>query len=298
MTNAAYLDSIYSLPVFEHQLVLYVSTGDKKTFSTPFDLSNIPIVTREQAEAEERKAKLTISTPTLKAPSTGPKKESSAATSDAGASGVAAAQRYAQQLLQIPEMRSYGPLLKSSTVIELTESETEYVVSAVKHIFKEHIVLQFDVKNTIPDTVLQDISVVSSPSEDEAELGIEEDFIIPVSKLSTDEPGTVYVSFKRPQDGNSFPVTSFTNVLKFTSKEIDPTTGEPEQSGFDDSYEIEDLGLNGTDYVVPTFAGSFNHVWEQIGAAGDEVVETLQLSGVKGIAGEQNRHEFSSRGVC
>jgi hypothetical protein len=47
-------DSMFSLPVLEHQLVMYVTAEGKETFSTPFDLSKIPIVTREQADADER----------------------------------------------------------------------------------------------------------------------------------------------------------------------------------------------------------------------------------------------------
>jgi hypothetical protein len=74
--------------------------------------------------------------------------------------------------------------------------------------------------------------------------------------------------------------------LKFTSKEIDPTTGEPEESGYDDEYQVEDLELVGSDYVVPAFAGSFDHVWEQTGANGEEASETLQLDNVKGVSGK------------
>ncbi|KAI9842966.1 MAG: coatomer subunit gamma [Sclerophora amabilis] len=277
-------DSMYSLPVFEHQLVMYVTANNKETFSNPFDLGNIPIVTREQADAEDRTKKLTTVTPTLKAPSTGPKKEGPSAGADGVASATATAQRYAQQLQSIPELSAYGGVLKSSLVVELTESETEYVVTAVKHIFKEHIVLQFDVKNTLPDTVLEDVSVIATPSEDDEEVTLEEDFIIPVTKLSPEEPKIVYAAFKRVNGEKGFPATSFTNVLKFTSKEIDPTTGEPEESGYEDEYQVEDLELAGSDYVVPAFAGSFNHVWEQVGATGEQAEETLQLSGVKSIA--------------
>lgn len=264
---------------------MYVSTGDRKTFSNPFDLSAIPIVTREQADAEERKAKLTASAPTLKAPSTGPKKEGPSAGPDANVSGAAGVQKYAPQLLQVPELKDHGALLKSSAVVELTESETEYLVSVVKHIFKEHVVLQFDVTNTLPDTVLEEVSVVSSPSDEDGDVGLEEEFIIPVPKLVTGEPGTVYVSFKRTEADKSYPVTTFTNVLKFTSKEIDPASGEAEEKGYDDEYPIEDLELSGSDYVIPAFAGSFNHVWEQVGGMDKEAVETLQLSSVKSIAG-------------
>jgi coatomer protein complex subunit gamma len=279
-------DSMYSLPIFEHQLVMYVTATDKATFSTPFDLSSIPIVTREQADAEDRTKKLTTATPTLKAPSTGPKKTAPPTGAEAIATATAVAQKYAAQLKLVPEFQDFGGLFKSSSVIELTESETEYVVTAIKHIFKEHIVLQYDVTNTLhAESILEDVSVVATSSEDDDEAGLEPEFTIPVAKLASEEPGTVYVSFKK-SDESSFPVTSFTNSLKFNSKEIDPTTGEPQESGYDDEYQVEDLELTGSDYVVPTYAGSFNHIWEQVGAAGDEAEETLQLSGVKSIAGK------------
>ncbi|KAJ9193059.1 hypothetical protein DTO164E3_630 [Paecilomyces variotii] len=274
-------DSMYSLSTFEHQLVMYVTATDKETFAKAFDLATIPVVSHEQALAEERTKKLTTATPTLKAPSAGPPKKAQGAV-DGAASAAAATQKYAEQLILIPELKEYGTLLKSSSPVELTESETEYVVSAVKHIFKEHVVLQYDIKNTLPDTVLEDVSVVATPSEEDEVL--EEDFIVPLPKLATNEPGVVYVAFKKLGGEHSFPVTSFTNVLKFTSKEIDPTTGEPEESGYEDEYQVEDLELTGSDYVIPAFAGSFDHVWEQTGANGEEASETLQLGNVKGIS--------------
>lgn len=273
---------MFSLSTFEHQLVMYVTADDKATFAKAFDISTIPIVSHEQALAEERTKKLTTATPTLKAPSAGPKKAQTNGVTDGGAPAAPVAQLYAQQLAQIPELKAYGGVLKSSSLIELTESETEYVVSAIKHIFKDHVVLQYEIKNTLPDTVLEQVSVIATPSEGES---LEEDFIVPAAKLATNEPGTVYVAFKKAGD-TTFPITSFTNILKFTSKEIDPTTGEPDESGFDDEYQVEDLELSGSDYVVPAFAGSFDHVWEQTGANGDEASETLQLSNTKSIAGK------------
>src|ERR1700712_5186219 len=86
--------------------------------------------------------KLTSATPTLKAPSTGPK-PTVKGSPEAAATAAAATQKYVQELQKIPELASYNGVLKSSSVIELTESETEYVVKAVKHVFKEHVVLQF-----------------------------------------------------------------------------------------------------------------------------------------------------------
>lgn len=85
--------------------------------------------------------------------------------------------------------------------------------------------------------------------------------------------------------GLQYPSCSFTNILRFTSKEIDPSTGEPDDSGYDDEYQIEDLDLGGSDWVVPAFAGSWENVWEAT-SGGDEASETLNLSGIKSIAGE------------
>ncbi|EGY21036.1 hypothetical protein VD0002_g6681 [Verticillium dahliae] len=273
-------DSMFSLPYFEHQLVMYVTSDDRSTFDDPFDISKIPVVTREQADAEDRTKKLTATAPSLKPPKVGPTK-SAASGAEAAASASAAAQRYAQELMEIPEMKEFGSVLKSSPVIELTEAETEYVVTVVKHIFKEHIVLQYEVKNTLPATVLENVSVVATPAEEEE---LEEVFIIQAESLATDEPGKVYVAFQKVNGEGSLPVSSFSNILKFTSKEIDPTTNEPEETGYDDEYEVSEFDLAGSDYVVPAFAGNFNHIWEQVGAAGEEAEETLQLSGMKSIA--------------
>ncbi|EEH34071.1 coatomer subunit gamma-1 [Paracoccidioides lutzii Pb01] len=275
-------DSMFSLSTFEHKLVMYVTATDKETFATAFDLNTIPVVSQEQALAEERTKKLTTATPTLKAPSMTPSKAKSSSGAEGAALAATATQKYAEQLAQIPELKAYGTLLKSSAPVELTESETEYVVSAIKHIFKEHVVLQYDIKNTLPDTLLENVSVVVSLSDDDESL--EEDFTVPAPRLLSNDPGIVYVAFKKLGGEHNFPVTSFTNNLKFTSKEIDPTTGEPEESGYEDEYQVEDLDLTGSDYVVPAFVGSFDHVWEQTGANGEEASETLQLSNVKGIA--------------
>ncbi|KAG5922770.1 hypothetical protein E4U42_005339 [Claviceps africana] len=273
-------ESMFSLPVFEHQLVMYVTSDDPAAFKDAFDISSIPIVTREQADAEDRTKKLTAAAPSLKAPKVGPAK-APAGGAEAAASASAQAQRYAEELMQIPEMREFGNVLKSSAVVELTEAETEYVVTLVKHIFKEHIVLQYEVKNTLPDTVLEAVSVVATPGDEDE---LEEVFIIQAEKLATDEPGKVYVAFKKINGEESMPVTTFSNILKFTSKEIDPSTGEPEESGYDDEYEVSEFDLSGSDYLVPTFASNFSHLWEQIGASGEEAEETLQLSSMKSIA--------------
>lgn len=287
-------ESSFSLPVFEHQLVMYV-TGDQATFAEPFDISSVPVVTREQADAEDRSIKMRPSEmPTLKAPTTGPSARPAApSAADSAAAAAAASQKYMAQLAAVPELKPYGQLLKSSPEVELTESETEYAVTAVKHIFKDHIVLQFNVKNTLTEALLEDVSMITTPSEnDEGEVEVEEDFIIPIPKLSHEEPGVIYVSFKRTKE-EGYPTTTFSNTLKFTSKEIDPASGEPEEEGYEDEYQVEDLELAVGDYVVPAFAGSFDNMWEQVGAAGEEATQTYSLgTDLKGLQGEFSFFSF------
>ena len=273
---------MFSLATFEHQLVMYVTADDRSTFEKAFDITIVPVVSHEQALAEERSKKLTSATPTLKAPITTSRKPAANGSSEGVQSALAQAQKYATQLSSVPELKSYGNVLKSSSIIELTESETEYVVSVVKHVFSDHIVLQYDIKNTLPDTILEDVSVVATPADEDL---LEEEFIIPIPSLKTGEPATVYVSFKKTSD-TPFIATTFTNILKFTTREMDPSTGEPDSEGFEDEYQVEELDLSGSDYILPAFAGSFDHVWETTGANGEEASETLQLSNTKSIAGE------------
>jgi len=69
--------------------------------------------------------------------------------------------QYAAQLSRIPELEAHslGPLLKSAVPVDLTETETEYFVQVIKHMYRNHILLQFDVTNTCSDQVLENVSV-------------------------------------------------------------------------------------------------------------------------------------------
>lgn len=184
---------------------------------------------------------------------------------------------YAQQIAEVPEFTSYGPILKSSVKpVALTESETEYVVTAVKHIFQQHIVFQFNVRNTIPDTVLEQVSVIMTPT-DETELV--EDFILPLPSLASDSEGVVYVSFS----ADSFASGSFANTLKFTSKELDPATGEPEEDGYADQYEVEQLELGAGDYIIPSYA-NFASEFDRL-RSGASITETYALSALDSLKG-------------
>jgi coatomer subunit gamma len=141
---------VFSLAALESKLVAYVK--DASAATKPFDVSSIPRISRAQAaqDAARMSSVLPISSSlpdeylgpttldTIGVPAS--KKISDAPPPPSAAEKQSA---YAQQLAEVPEFSTYGPVLNSSiNPVQLTESETEYQVTCVKHIFAEHIVFQ------------------------------------------------------------------------------------------------------------------------------------------------------------
>lgn len=141
--------------------------------------------------------------------------------------------------------------------------------------------LQFNVSNTLPDTVLEQVSVAMQPQTD---CGLMEDFIIPVSALTAStSPGVVYVSFLRNKP-EEYATGSFQCTLEFVSKELDPSTGEPEEDGYEDEYQLEDVELAaGGDYIIPSYA-SFSSEWDRL-RTGATATETFSLTAMESIKG-------------
>jgi coatomer subunit gamma len=110
-----------------------------------------------------------------------------------------------------------------------------------------------------------------------------EDFIIPATTITNDVPATVYVSFSRSSP-TDFDITNLSNVMKFTSKEVDPDTGLPEEMGYDDEYKIDNLILCTGDYFIPTYIGKFQSIWDGFGSH-NEVYDTVALTSMKSIHG-------------
>ncbi|KAK9720622.1 coatomer subunit gamma, variant 2 [Basidiobolus ranarum] len=227
-------DSSYALAALERSLVDYCSAPERT--EVPFDISIIPQITRKQAEAERHTVSAIDYANLGTVPSVaGP--GAPAAAQKAKPSNVDQQLSYAKEIAKIPEFASYGPLFKSSLKpVELTESETEYVVTCTKHMFSEHVVFQFHCHNTLNDSLLENVSVIMQTDDE----GLEEIENIPVEQLAYDVPGSVFVSFKR-EDSEAFPVATFSNTMKFVVKDCDPTTGEPDEQGYEDEYLVRIL---------------------------------------------------------
>ncbi|KIM27460.1 hypothetical protein M408DRAFT_71118 [Serendipita vermifera MAFF 305830] len=270
-------DSVYSLAALESKLVTYVNNPEAQ--SAAFDISTIPKVSRAQAQQEAARP---TTLDTIQASVASKAKANVSAPAKPELSAHEKQSAYSSQLSAVPEFAAYGEVLNSSAnPIPLTESETEYVVTCVKHIFKEHIVFQFNVSNTIPDTVLENVAVVMQPAGE----GLTEDFILRVDALDVSTGSQpVYVSFTR-DDPAEYQLGSFACLLKFVSKEVDPSSGMPEENGYDDEYQLEEVELSaGGDYIVPSYC-SFESEWEKLGedASAEEEFSLSSMASIKGM---------------
>ncbi|KAF9015744.1 armadillo-type protein [Cyathus striatus] len=231
-------ESVFSLAALESKLVAYV----KEPNAQPFDVSSAA-----QEAARMPSSLETIGVPVSKSASEAQVAPSAAETQSA----------YEQQLAEVPEFADYGSVLNSNaSPVQLTETGTEYQVSCVKHIFKEHVVFQFNVSNTIPDTILEQVSVIMQPTTEDS--GLAEDFIIPCLRI-------IYVSFTR-ENPDQYALASFQCTLKFVIKEVDPSTVELSA---------------GSDYIVPSYS-MFGSEWDRL-RSGPNATETFALTAMESL---------------
>ncbi|KAK8568109.1 hypothetical protein V6N12_006673 [Hibiscus sabdariffa] len=175
---------------------------------------------------------------------------------------------YEKLLSSIPEFANFGKLFKSSAPAELTEAETEYAVNVVKHIFDGHVVFQYNCTNTIPEQFLENVTVIVDTSEAEefAEVASK-----PLRSLPYDSPGQTFVAFEKPEGIPA--VGKFSNMLRFIVKEVDPSTGEAEDDGVEDEYQLEELEVVAADYMLKVGVSNFRNAWESMGADCERVDE-------------------------
>ncbi|MBA0751427.1 hypothetical protein Gogos_000349, partial [Gossypium gossypioides] len=216
-----------------------------------FDINSVPKEVKTQPLAEK---KAPGKKPTgLGAPPAGPP-----STVDA----------YEKLLSSIPEFANFGKLFKFSAPVELTEAETEYAVNVVKHIFDGHVVFQYNCTNTIPEQLLENVTVIVDASEAEefAEVASK-----PLRSLPYDSPGQIFVAFEKPEGVPA--VGKFSNMLRFIVKEVDPSTGEAEDDGVEDEYQLEELEVVAADYMLKVGVSNFRNAWETMDADYERVDE-------------------------
>ena len=171
----------------------------------------------------------------------------------------------------IPEFAAFGCVFISSAPVPLTETETEYVVHCVKHIFDEHIVLQFTTQNTIEDQRLENVCVSIDNNSDA--------FIVTgemaAQNIGYGASSSCYTVLER---NSEVPLASavLNCELKFTVVHVDPATGEEEGESYEEEYPLEDLEIFTTDFIAKTSTQDFRRTWESVGNS-NEILQKFAL---------------------
>ncbi|KAK9828743.1 hypothetical protein WJX72_001875 [[Myrmecia] bisecta] len=232
------VDVKWNIPAknLEQGLKKYMENG----FQKPFDLASVPVAVAASPAKERKAPGRTLAAP---APTQAPKKQDD----------------HAALLKTLPQLAGLGPVFKSSAPAQLTEEETEYNIVVVKHVFASHVVFQFNCTNTVAEQVLENVSVAMDLAEAE---DFEEEAVLPLASMAYGSVGQTYVVLARPE--GSMALGKFVNILKFKVKEIDPSTGETEEEGYEDEYQLEDVEVTPADYIKPVAVANFRSVWEEL----------------------------------
>jgi len=255
--NSQYILNSLAVSVSSLEKSLHTYTLDQSAAAKPFDMKTVPVeVVEEKRPSASREATVGLTSK--------PDKPTNTATRH---------DMFVEKLGAVPQLQalSLGPLFRSSQPVELTESETEYTVSCIKHVFPGHVVLQFDCTNTLPDQLLEAVVVDMELGE-----GWEEVAKVKAPTMQYNVSSTIYSVLSVPEDLTEC-VTSMTTTLKFTVKDCDPATGEPDSDeGYDDEYQLEDLDITVADYVQRVMKGNFAAAWEELGEE-NELEDTYSL---------------------
>ena len=179
----------------------------------------------------------------------------------------------ADLLSKLPQFVHLGARFTSSKRAALSEAGTEYEVGCIKHVYASHILLQFELNNTLEDQLLEGVSVEVDLS---GVAGVELDSELPCAKLAFGSPASAYTCLRRTA---GVPLGAMACKLKFLVKDVDPAKGEPEEEdqGYDDEYNLEELELAAADFMRKVAVADFRESWETMGN-GCEKVETFSLT--------------------
>merc|ERR1712227_982440 len=254
--NSQYILNSLAVSVSSLEKSLHAYTLDQAAAAKPFDMRTVPA-----AAVEDKK------------PAAGPATIGLTSKPDKPTTTATRHDMFVEKLAAIPLLQqlNLGPLFKSSQPSELTESETEYTVACIKHVFPGHVVLQFDCTNTLADQLLEQVRVELEVGEGWEVVGQ-----IPGSSMQYNLASTIYTVLSVPEDLTEC-VASMAATLKFTVKDCDPATGEPDSDeGYDDEYQLEDLDITVADYVQRVMKGNFAAAWEELGEE-NELEDTYSL---------------------
>lgn len=163
---------------------------------------------------------------------------------------------YSTKIIHLPGLNSLGPVLFSGSAKPLNDSDSECHVAVINHIFKNHVVIEFICKNTIPRVIMENVEIKTNLSSDQ-DVKLLKAFHIKSLKYEFDESCFNVLgcaSLLRP-------VINFDCIVNFAFRDFDESlnvcTGPPTF----ESFKLNSFEISFIDYVQPLRIASFNDTW-------------------------------------
>ncbi|KAG5500595.1 hypothetical protein JKF63_03690 [Porcisia hertigi] len=174
-------------------------------------------------------------------------------------------------LRRVRQLRELGEPVKTAEPTLITEPDNEYVVSVMKHVYPEHLVLQFKVKNMMDNISFKNVLVNTNTEELEAEPL----YAIPIETLRPGETQYAYVVLG--YEPGKFPSGTVEPMFRFAMAE-----GDDEEAGDQDEYPMEHFDVDVSDYITPMNLGSdMDNKWNE--QENKETAGTFALHSMKNL---------------
>lgn len=258
----------YSLQELENSLVDYLKRED---FNEEFNVAKVP----KSEVGYEEVDKVPVADVPMKMEETNTRSEwGNVSLASTQANEMPSWRDTNSRLSELDEFASLKTPLKTSAPVELTEPETEYNVTYVKHTYRQYIVLEFVIVSTLEDQLLENVHVMIDLSGIQ---GLQLLKNVPVSLLKYGSPQHAFVILQRLE--GFYPIGDVPCEVRYIVRELNPSTGEVDERGFDEEYKLEDLSFGISDYMVPLQQNNarFKDMWDKFGSQ-NEVRETFALS--------------------
>ncbi|EKF29954.1 coatomer gamma subunit, putative [Trypanosoma cruzi marinkellei] len=175
-----------------------------------------------------------------------------------------------EKMRKIKQLLELGEPLVSSEPVPLTDPDSEYVVTVMKHTYISNIVLQFKVKNTMEKVTFKNIAI----ELDTDEVGVEPQYFIPIDAVAPASTSYGYAVLRYEEE--QYPSGTLECRFKFAMQEEGGDVEEEEE------YPLEGFDINVSDFIAPVnLGGTFETQWEKM--QNEETTGTYSLSSMRNL---------------
>ena len=166
----------------------------------------------------------------------------------------------------IPEFEKYGKCLWKTDAIDLTERDTEFVVSYFINVFEKHIVFEFICTNTVEDSTYNNVSVQLENAD------VEE--ILAADSISYQQTASMCVVIAR---NNPLEFGNYKATLYYM----------PDDEEIEDEYELGTVHLDCRVWMTRSGITNFEESWE--------LTHLLEASHVFAVSKDKNPQKAAKR---